>query len=120
MPEHDNISSAAESAKPRKHDARNYEARLRAAGIDPQAPPPENIDEFRCQFARRIAMFVNEWHGCPETLCQRNRGCMAPQNRCSNRPPRSREEADRAWREVQSVFVKKLQAHLAKLGMDDE
>jgi hypothetical protein len=30
-------------------------------------------------------MFINAWHGCRLRRCRRNRGCMAPDNRCADR-----------------------------------
>ncbi len=42
-------------------------------------------------------MFLNDWQGCPLRLCQRMRGCMAPEARCTNTagdPPMTREEWD--------------------------
>jgi hypothetical protein len=56
------------------------QGRRRAARFDDAVP--EDVNEFRRQLARRIAMFVNNWHGCPEPVCRRHRGCMAP---CSAR-----------------------------------
>jgi hypothetical protein len=64
-----------------------YEARMQAAGFSGDDPVPKNIDVFRNRLARRIAMFVNNWHGCPEPLCRRQRGCMAPHIHCTNTLP---------------------------------
>jgi hypothetical protein len=97
----------------------NYQARLKAAGIDTENMP-EDMDEFRWQFARVIAMFLNEWHGCPERLCRRHRGCMAPHNfRCSNWPPSTKEEMDREWELVRAEVYKELKAALAAAGVTD-
>lgn len=90
----------------------SYRRRLKAAGIDPDAMP-EDIDEFRGELARMIAMFIDEWHGCPEPLCQRNRGCMAPNIHCSNVEPLSPEELERDWPRVQAEVYKALKEHLA-------
>jgi hypothetical protein len=64
-----------------------FEARMKAAGFTGEDPVPENIDVFRYRLARRLAMIVNNWHGCPEALCRRHRGCMAPHIHCTNTPP---------------------------------
>lgn len=94
----------------RDFDKAAYERRLKAAGLGDEMP--EDLDEFRLDLARRIVMFVNAWHGCPELLCQRNRGCMAPDIRCSNVAPLPPEEADRQWREVRDEIVFAVKAHL--------
>jgi len=71
-----------------------YDARMKAAGFTGGDPVPKNIDVFRMRLARRIAMFINDWRGCPETLCRRQRGCMAPRIRCTNaRPVKADPEA---------------------------
>ena len=106
---------------PRKdRDQAEYEGRLRAAGIDPDAEPPENMDAFRLQLARQIAMFVNMWHGCPERICQRNRGCMAPDIVCANVEQGSPEEQERQWRAVQADVYKALKAEIARRGVEGE
>jgi hypothetical protein len=95
----------------REFDRAAYERRLKAAGlVDEMA---EDIDEFRLDLARRIAMFVNEWHGCPEALCQRHRGCMAPNIHCTNVPPSSQEEIDAEWPRVKAEIHFALEKHLA-------
>ena len=91
----------------------DYQRRLRAAGIDPDAEPPEDKDAFRNQLARRIAMFINSWRGCKEPLCRRNRGCMAPHIECANIPRPSPEQMARDWPKVQAAVNKALQARLA-------
>jgi len=64
-----------------------FEARMKAAGFRKDEEPPEDIDAFRYGLARRLAMIVNNWRGCPERLCRRMRGCMAPHIHCTNTPP---------------------------------
>jgi hypothetical protein len=101
-------------------DPADYHRRLRAAGIDPEGEGPEDIEAFRYDLARRICMYLNTWHGCPEPLCRRNRGCMAPDNRCANVEKLSPEEEERGWREVQADVYKAVKAHIAAHGMEDE
>ncbi len=115
----------AETAAPlrphgkRRHSKRNLERRLKVAGLYDKEPP-EDADEFRYQFARMICMFVNEWHGCPELLCARNRGCMAPDSFCANVPQPSAEEIARDWPQVQAEIYKAVKARLAEAGLGDE
>ena len=49
----------AHPPRKRRHSTRNFDRRLKAAGIDPDIVP-EDADEFRYQFARMICMFVNK------------------------------------------------------------
>ena len=107
---------------PRAREARaaaSYERRLKAAGIDPEEVPADP-DEFRGRLARQIAMYLNTWRGCPELLCRRNRGCMAPNMRCSNVEELSPEEEERQWREVQADVHDAIQAAIAERGLRDE
>ena len=81
-------SKTRQSKKQRDTD---YQRRLKLAGFasrdqDGDAVPPD-IDAFRYALARRIDIAINSWHGCPEGICRRVRGCMAPNNRCTNAPP---------------------------------
>ncbi|MGN6570769.1 MAG: hypothetical protein ACTHLO_05080 [Pseudolabrys sp.] len=65
----------------------DLERRLRAAGLardDETSPQEIQADAFRAALARRIAMTINQWPGCPEPACKRARGCMAPRILCSN------------------------------------
>jgi hypothetical protein len=101
-----------------EHDTSTYEQRIKAAGLDGE--PPEDMDEFRDQFARRISMYLNEWHGCPELICRRNRGCMAPNNTCANVPELPPEEAEREWRKAQPDVYKVLHEVLAERGLKDD
>jgi hypothetical protein len=98
----------------------DYQRRLRAAGIDPDAEPPPDMDAFRNQLARRIAMFINAWRGCKEPLCRRNRGCMAPDIHCANVARPSPEQLARDWPRVQAAVSKALQAEIARRGLEDE
>jgi hypothetical protein len=99
--------------------ARSFERRLKAASLDDETMP-EDMDAFRYALARRIAMFLNRWHGCPEPICQRNRGCMAPNNTCTNIPPSSPEEMEREWPRVKVEIHNALKAHLARHGVVDD
>lgn len=89
----------------------DFERRLRAAGIDPEAEPPEDMDAFRYQLARKIVMFINDCEGCPLRLCRRMQGCMAPESKCANNagdPPMTEEEWDVArleWRRALDAMI---------------
>ena len=61
----------------------DLKARLKAAGLDGD-DPTLGIDALRLRIARKITMSLNEWPGCPEKICQRMRGCMAPGGNCRN------------------------------------
>src|ERR1700730_5781681 len=101
--------------RPRKRNSRrgrSYRRRAKAAGLDGKERP-EDADEFRYALTRRIYMYLNNWPGCPERLCARHRGCMAPNIVCANFPQQSREEADRGWRGGQGDVYKRLTVHLA-------
>ena len=65
-------------------------------------------------------MFVNRWHGCPERLCRRNRGCMAPDNFCANVERPTPEQMARDWPRVQAEVDKALKAEIARRGLEDE
>jgi hypothetical protein len=59
-------------------------------------PVPDDIDEFRLNLARRIAMLINT-----------RRGCMAPHIACSNaklRPPVSDEQFARSMTDFQRTL----------------
>ena len=117
-------SSPAQSgdrAPPTDEQQVDYERRLRAAGIDPDAEPPENMDAFRLQLARKIDMFLNEWHGCPQRICQRNRGCMAPDSYCTNAKPLPPDPDDHEWHTVTKVEIwRTLQEILAERAVEVE
>jgi hypothetical protein len=109
-----------EDRAPPARDIADYRRRLRAAGIDPDGEIPEDIDAFRYELARRIHMYLNTWHGCPESFCRRQRGCMAPNIACSNVERLSPEEEERRWREVQADVYKALDAFIVEHGLQDE
>jgi hypothetical protein len=100
-------------------DTGNLQERLAAAGLD-DGEGPENMDEFRRELTRRIYMFLNQWHGCPERICQRNRGCMAPETVCSNVEQLPPDQADAAWRAVQHEVYTALKKCAAEAGLEDE
>jgi hypothetical protein len=101
--------SARPKTRPSSRAARRLadsKRRIRAAGLlrDDSDPAPEDIDEFRNNLARRIAMLINDWHGCRESLCRRQRGCMAPRITCTNHkpgPPVSPDEHARFMADLQ-------------------
>ncbi len=97
----------------------DYRRRLRAAGIK-EDEGPEDMDAFRLQLARQIAMLLNEWHGCPERLCQRNRGCMAPNIHCSNVELPSPEQQAEDWPKVQFEVRSALNKILAERAAEVE
>jgi hypothetical protein len=87
----DHASAENESSWSERHI--DWDRRLKAAGLDGDGP--EDRDELRMWFARAVEMFTNAWRGCPEVLCRRYRGCMAPNTLCTNvtsRPIVSPEE----------------------------
>ena len=92
----------------------DYQRRLRAAGLGPDTELPENMDAFRYQLARQIAMFLNQWHGCPEPLCQRNRGCMAPHSHCANAEPLPPDPDDREWHTTTKVEIWRILGEILK------
>jgi hypothetical protein len=95
-----------------------YENRLKAAGLD-RAAPRGDIDAFRNRLTRRINIFINTWRGCPEPICRRHRGCMAPNIVCANAAPPSEEEVARAWPRLQAEIYKALQARRAASDGED-
>jgi hypothetical protein len=110
----------SKSSEQRARGGADYARRLRAAGLDPEGNKmPENMDEFRNEFARRIHMFINKWDGCPERICRRQQGCMAPKISCSNYEELSPEEADRQWRKAQPDIYKTLKAEMARRDVYD-
>jgi hypothetical protein len=96
-----------------------YESRLKAAGLDGDTPP-KDIDEFRNRVTRRLYIILNRWRGCPQPLCRRYRGCVAPHIVCSNARPPPAEDTEEKWRAVQAKFYQMLTAHLAADGAEDE
>jgi len=92
--------------------------RLRAAGIagDEASPADMPIEEFRTALARRIAMTINRWPGCPEPACKRARGCMAPRIHCSNArdKPMSERTQARAMARLRRQLKAKVEANAAE------
>jgi hypothetical protein len=127
-------SSAGKSARrklgrsPRARAARaaSYKRRLAAAGLtrrNDDDRQPRDMDALRDSIARRIAMAINEWRGCKEPLCRRNRGCMAPNISCSNArplPPVSEEERARRIGETMLRFRQQMEQSLRECGEDRE
>jgi hypothetical protein len=109
---------AGESKREIAHRRRSFERRLRAAGIDAETIP-DDMDEFRVQLARCICMFVNQWQGCPELVCRRNRGCMAPGNLCGNAERPSADEMERDWPRVRAEVYKAVKELVAEQGGDE-
>lgn len=104
---------APENAAARSAD---YARRVRAAGLDRDDGGPEDMDEFRRYLARKIVMFTNDWPGCPERICRRMRGCMAPTGDCANHaddPPMTREE----WEVARVKIRRALDKRLAECGV---
>jgi hypothetical protein len=102
----------------RRHSTRNYERRLKVAGLHDDTIP-EDADEFRRAFTRRISMFINAWHGCPELICVRNRGCMAPDNVCANAGPPTAETMEETWPRVRAEIYNAVKACVAEKGGDE-
>jgi len=48
---------------------------------------PKDMDDFRNRLTRSIYVLFNAWRGCPEPICWRHRGCMAPNIVGGNVPP---------------------------------
>ena len=95
----------------------DWHARLKAAGLDDD-DMALGIDDWRLRLARKIVMFLNEWPGCPEPICQRMRGCMAPSGDCANVPPISEEEMARDWPRVMVEWRRVLDTVLTERGVD--
>ncbi len=95
----------------------DWHARLKAAGLDDD-DMALGIDDWRLRLARKIVMFLNEWPGCPEPICQRMRGCMSPSGDCANVPPISEEEMARDWPRVMVEWRRALDTVLTERGVD--
>jgi hypothetical protein len=95
----------------------DYEARLKAAGLDADSDGLSQ-DEWRLRFARRIDLMLNEWPGCPEPICRRMRGCMAPSGGCVNVPPVSEEEMEADWPAAKLELRRALDKVLTERGID--
>ena len=104
--------------------AASYARRLKAAGLDDdggeqpkRADGGVDMDLIRKRVARRIAMFGNQWHGCAEPLCLRNRGCMAPDGLCANvddGPEDVWDDPD--WPRAKDEIKKMLEEEIARRG----
>ncbi len=96
----------------------SFEDQLRVAGIDPNGDPPDDIDEFRNQMARRIAIFVSNldgcWRDCREPACRRTQSCHAPNIACSNAPPLPPDPDGRLQAKALAEMSRALQARLAQ------
>jgi hypothetical protein len=114
MPRRSHRKRARRTAKPGADPARpppseigadspTLESRMKAAGFRKDDAPHDNIDAMRTSLARRINMLINNWRGCPEPLCRRMSGCMAPRIRCTNAPPR-KEDPERTARTMALVY----------------
>ena len=112
------MTDANQSGRNEDVDVESYYRRLKAAGITDDMP--NNADEFRDKLARQLAMLTNNWRGCRELICRRNRGCMAPNIVCSNNVVLPEEEEDRLWREVHADIVFAIKACVAELGIEDD
>jgi hypothetical protein len=109
------VVSARSGKRARKSDKEDaaYQRRLRAAGMVPGVDPNKDIDAFRNELARRIAMFINAWHGCSRRICRRHRGCMAPDIHCANVRRPTPEQVERDGPRAVAEFHKALEAAVA-------
>jgi hypothetical protein len=87
--------------------------RKKALGLD--TPPGKSLDELRRQLTLKLALVANRWHNCAEPVCQRNRGCMAPQGFCPNIPDPPPEEVERRLEALKPWLQKQLKARLAAI-----
>lgn len=94
----------------------DYKARLKAAGLDDN--PELGMDAWRLRAARKINMYLNAWPGCPKPICQRMRGCMAPDGVCANVPPISEAEMAVDWPKVLVEVRRALDQVLTERGVD--
>ena len=121
MQQTNNSSPPARAKQPTSPEdearAADCRRRMKAAGLD-KDEVPDDMDEVRNQMARRINMFVNEWEGCPEALCRRNRGCMAPNIDCTN--ARDVTMTEEEWDNARADIYKAVQARVAELGDEDD
>jgi hypothetical protein len=95
----------------------DFQARLKAAGLD-RDDPALDIDAVRLRIARKIAMWLNEWPGCPEKICQRVRGCMAPRGDCRNVKEEPFDPA--AWHRDKVVIMRALKRRIAEARASGE
>lgn len=64
-------------------------------------------------------MFLNQWRGCPELLCQRHRGCMEPNIFCCN-VERLPLRKPRASRKVQADVHDAINPEIVRRGLAEE
>ena len=100
-------------------DDASYRRRIKAAGLDSdetlyRADGCVDMDAMRLRLARQLDMMLNEWRGCPEQLCLRNRGCMAPSGVCSNIAEEEYDEAE--WDRVRIEIRKALTEEIERRG----
>ena len=93
------------AAPTRAANRRAAKTRQTSADVDDE---PTDMDELRYKLARRLEMLINDWHGCPEPACKRQRRCAAPHILCSNRrtdlPQATPEQFGRFMAEMQRVL----------------
>jgi hypothetical protein len=91
------------------------------AGTRPDAPA-DDMDRFRNQLARRIAMLISDhekcWRRCKEPVCRRKRACAAPRIRCSNEPPAPPATPDQVARTMARI-QRELQKRLAQIEAEE-
>jgi hypothetical protein len=102
----------AEDKRAQAFRAADLERRQRAMQIE-CAPDVNFMDAYRLELTRFIAMFLNDWEGCPLRLCQRIQGCMAPESTCANHaddPPMTREQWDVAKVDIRRAIDAEIEA----------
>ncbi len=107
----------AEDERSQAFRAADLKRRQRAMQIE-SAPDVNYMDAYRLELTRYIAMFLNDWEGCPLRLCQRMQGCMAPESICANHaddPPMTREE----WDVVKVEVRRAIDAEIERRGGRD-
>jgi len=65
-------------------------------------------------------MAINRWHGCPQAICRRVRGCMAPRIRCSNAEPHEPDPTGERTRRVTAEVRRALDAELARRAAQEK
>ena len=99
----------------------SYARRIKAAGLESdeellRADGGVDMDAMRERLTRKITMFLNQWHGCAEPLCLRNRGCMAPDGLCSNVDYGPEDADDPEWPQAKDEIYKMLQEEIERRG----
>jgi hypothetical protein len=108
------LETAAPAKDPR---VESFQRRVKIADLDRVAT--DDKDALRLAMARRIVMLINDWHGCPERMCRRQRGCMAPKIECSNHKPGPPPPPERVAR-VMAEFHRALVAAAARAEEEGE